>query len=68
MSLAPFSGMNSYDTYTDLNPNNSLDLDTTRPDTPGLEDYQRPSVDSKYISHVLVLTFIAYNFFSRSDI
>lgn len=46
MSLAPFSGMNSYDTYTDLNPNNSLDLDTTRPDAPGLEDYQRPSVDN----------------------
>lgn len=56
MSLAPFSGMNSYD--TDLNPNNSLDLDTTRPDTPGLEDYQRPSVDSKYILHVLVLTLL----------
>ncbi|XP_018567692.1 OCIA domain-containing protein 1 [Anoplophora glabripennis] len=46
MSLAPFSGMSSYDTYSDLNPNSSLNMDTARPDAPGLDDYQRPSVDN----------------------
>ncbi|XP_023026612.2 OCIA domain-containing protein asrij [Leptinotarsa decemlineata] len=46
MSLAPFSGMGSADTYTDLNPNNSLDLDTDRPEIPGLDDYNRPSIDN----------------------
>ncbi|KAG5893299.1 hypothetical protein JTB14_023509 [Gonioctena quinquepunctata] len=46
MSLAPFSSMGSADTYTDLNPNSSLDIDTERPDMPGLDDYNRPSVDN----------------------
>ncbi|KAJ8919943.1 hypothetical protein NQ315_006472 [Exocentrus adspersus] len=46
MSLAPFSGYSSADTYSDLNPNSSLDIDTSRPDAPGLDDYQRPSVDN----------------------
>ncbi|KAJ8982385.1 hypothetical protein NQ317_009640 [Molorchus minor] len=38
MSLATFSGMESTDTYSDLKSNNSLDLDTNRPELPGLED------------------------------
>ncbi|KAJ8926969.1 hypothetical protein NQ314_020626, partial [Rhamnusium bicolor] len=49
MSLAPFGGISSSDTYSDLNPNNSLDLDTNRPETPGLDEYQKPSIDSKFL-------------------
>lgn len=46
MSLAPFSNVSSQDTYTDVNPYNSLDIDTTRPDFGGLDERQRPSVDN----------------------
>ncbi|XP_044271777.1 OCIA domain-containing protein 1 [Tribolium madens] len=45
MSLGPFSGISSSDTYTDLGPG-SLDLDTTRPQYDGLDDAQRPSIDN----------------------
>lgn len=48
MSLAPFSGINPSDTYSDLNPSNSIDIDTSRPQYDGLDDSHRPSVDSKY--------------------
>ncbi|CAH1154141.1 unnamed protein product [Phaedon cochleariae] len=47
MSLAPFSGVNSTDTYSDLNPNSSLDLDTDRPENKGLDDHNRPSMDNQ---------------------
>lgn len=46
MSLGSFSGVNPSDIYSDSNPNSSLDIDTTRPDQPGLEDYHRPSLDN----------------------
>jgi hypothetical protein len=46
MSLGPFSGISSADTYTDLGPGNSMDLDTTRPQFEGLDDNHRPSVDN----------------------
>ncbi|XP_057668533.1 OCIA domain-containing protein 1-like [Diorhabda carinulata] len=46
-SLAPFSGVSSADTYSDVNPFSSLDLDTTRPETPGLDDHFRPSMDNQ---------------------
>lgn len=46
MSLTPFGNLSSTDMYSDLNPNNSLDIDTTRPENPGLDDYYRPSVDN----------------------
>ncbi|KAJ8934251.1 hypothetical protein NQ318_008694 [Aromia moschata] len=46
MSLAPFSSLDSSDVYSDLNPNSTLDMDTSRPEAPGLDDYQRPSVDN----------------------
>lgn len=46
MSLTPFGNLSSVDVYSDLNPNNSLDLDTTRPENPGLDDYYRPSLDN----------------------
>ncbi|CAH1962009.1 unnamed protein product [Acanthoscelides obtectus] len=49
MALAPFGGMESTTVYNDINPNNSLDIDTTRPDAPGLEDYQRPSMDNPLV-------------------
>lgn len=48
MSLAPFSGISSSDTYSDLNPSNGLDIDTSRPQYDGLDDSHRPSVDSKF--------------------
>lgn len=47
MSLAPFSGVNPSDTYSDLEPSRSVDIDTTRPDYEGLNESHRPSVDSK---------------------
>ncbi|KAF2892778.1 hypothetical protein ILUMI_13395 [Ignelater luminosus] len=47
MSLAPFSGMNPSDTYTDVPPRNSLDIDTTRPEVNGLDDSHRPSIDKE---------------------
>lgn len=46
MSFAPFGSLSSTDMYSDLNPNNSLDIDTTRPENPGLDDYHRPSLDN----------------------
>lgn len=46
MSLTPFGNLSSGDVYSDLNPNSSLDLDTTRPENPGLDDYYRPSLDN----------------------
>lgn len=46
LSLTPFGNLSSADVYSDLNPNNSLDLDTTRPENPGLDDYYRPSLDN----------------------
>nr|CAI5836125.1 unnamed protein product [Callosobruchus analis] len=49
MALAPFSGMDSTSVYSDINPNSSLDIDTTRPEAPGLEDYQRPSLDNPLV-------------------
>lgn len=49
MSLAPFGGMSPSDTYSDVTPRNSLDIDTTRPELDGLDDSHRPSVDSKFV-------------------
>lgn len=46
LSLAPFGNVSSSDMYSDLNPNTSLDIDTSRPDNPGLDDYHRPSLDN----------------------
>ncbi|XP_017772925.1 PREDICTED: OCIA domain-containing protein 1 [Nicrophorus vespilloides] len=46
MTLAPFSDMGSADKYTDLDPRNSLDMDTSRPEYNGLDDNHRPSVDN----------------------
>lgn len=46
MSLTPFGNLSSNDMYSDFNPNNSLDIDTTRPENPGLDDYYRPSMDN----------------------
>ncbi|RZC33375.1 OCIA domain-containing protein 1 [Asbolus verrucosus] len=46
MSLGPFGGISSADTYTDLGPSNNFDLDTTRPQYDGLDDSQRPSIDN----------------------
>lgn len=46
MSLTPFGNLSSTDMYSDLNPSNSLDIDTTRPENPGLDDYHRPSLDN----------------------
>ncbi|EEZ99819.1 OCIA domain-containing protein 1 [Tribolium castaneum] len=46
MSLGPFSGISSSDTYTDLGPGNSVDIDTSRPQFDGLDDAQRPSIDN----------------------
>lgn len=46
ISLAPFSGMNPADTYRDIPPKNSLDMDMSRPDLGGLDDSHRPSVDN----------------------
>lgn len=51
MSLAPFSGVNQSDTYSDLEPSRSVDLDTTRPDYDGLDESHRPSIDSKFLSN-----------------
>lgn len=48
MSLGPFSGISSSDTYTDLGPGNSVDIDTSRPQFDGLDDSQRPSIDSNF--------------------
>lgn len=50
MSLAPFSGVNPSDTYSDVGPSNSIDIDTSRPQNDGLDDSQRPSVDSKCVN------------------
>lgn len=47
MSLAPFPGVSQSDTYSDLGPSNSLDIDTARPQYDGLDDSHRPSVDSE---------------------
>lgn len=47
MSLPPFSGVSSSDTYSDVPPRNSLDMDTSRPEVGGLDDTFRPSLDSK---------------------
>lgn len=57
MSLAPFSGVSPSDTYSDLEPSRSLDIDTTRPEFEGLDESHRPSVDSMsiYIALYLVL-------------
>ncbi|XP_071050092.1 OCIA domain-containing protein 1 isoform X2 [Onthophagus taurus] len=44
MSLAPFS--TPTETYTDVPPSNSLDIDTTRPQYDGLDDNFRPSLDN----------------------
>lgn len=52
MSLGPFSGIGPTDTYSDLQPSSSIDLDTTRPDFGGLDESHRPSVDSKYCINV----------------
>lgn len=46
MSLAPFSGMHPAETYSDLPPQNTMDLDTSRPELNGLDDSHRPSVDN----------------------
>lgn len=46
MSLSAFGNLSSSEMYSDLNPNNSLDMDTTRPENPGLDDYYRPSLDN----------------------
>lgn len=46
MSLSAFGNVPKSDMYSDFNPNNSLDLDTTRPENPGLDDYYRPSLDN----------------------
>jgi len=45
MSLAPFSGIGSSETYSDLGPR-AIDLDTSRPTFDGLDDAQRPSMDN----------------------
>lgn len=46
MSLSAFGNIPKSEMYSDLNPNNSLDLDTNRPENPGLDDYYRPSLDN----------------------
>ncbi|CAH0545725.1 unnamed protein product [Brassicogethes aeneus] len=47
MALSPFSSIPSpNDTYSDLNPRNSLDMDTSRPQNDGLDESQRPSLDN----------------------
>ncbi|XP_050501428.1 OCIA domain-containing protein 1 [Diabrotica virgifera virgifera] len=46
LGLAPFSSINPADTYSDISPYSSLDLDTSRPENPGLDDYHRPSLDN----------------------
>lgn len=48
MSLSPFIGMDQSDVYSDVGPKSSLDIDTTRPDYRGLDESQRPSIDSKF--------------------
>jgi len=46
MSLAPFSSVNPNETYSDLGPGSSLDMDTSRPQNEGLDDSHRPSMDN----------------------
>lgn len=48
MSLSPFSGMDPSDVYSDVGPKSSLDIDTSRPEYRGLDESQRPSIDSKF--------------------
>lgn len=57
MSLAPFPGIAQKDSYSDINPSSNLDIDTSRPYHEGLDDSQRPSLDSKYIE---VNNFVAH--------
>lgn len=54
MSLAPFSGVNPSETYSDLEPSRSLDIDTTRPEFEGLDESHRPSVDSMTLYYLLI--------------
>ncbi|CAG9860523.1 unnamed protein product [Phyllotreta striolata] len=46
LSLSPFSGISPSETYSDISPYSSLDIDTSRPENPGLDDYYRPSLDN----------------------
>lgn len=49
MSLAPFtSSIPTADTYTDVGPRNSLDIDTDRPHQRGLDDYKPNSEGQIY--------------------
>ncbi|CAH1104245.1 unnamed protein product [Psylliodes chrysocephalus] len=52
LSLAPFSGINTSDTYSDVSPYSSLDIDTNRPENKGLDDYNRPSMDNSNIENL----------------
>ncbi|KAB0792030.1 hypothetical protein PPYR_13991 [Photinus pyralis] len=45
MSMGPFSGFGS--SYSDLNPERNIDIDTNRPDVDGLNDSFRPSLDNQ---------------------
>lgn len=49
MSLGPFSGLSSGDSYSDIGSgSNRMDFDTSRPQYDGLDDSRRPSLDSEF--------------------
>lgn len=48
----PFSSPSEI--YTDVDSHDNINPDTTRPDHSGLDDSQRPTVDSKFFVTILV--------------
>lgn len=48
LSLGPFSGIPSGDSYSDIGSGRSMDFDASPPQYDGLDDSHRPSLDSEF--------------------